>query len=235
MNKKIELFRNIPWTWKEFISMLVLVLILVPFFIEFLLQNALTNFFQNDLYAGTLTGFIMSIIFIGGLYFIAIRPKKLGWKEVGLQPFPIRYLGNIIGWTVFLIIISIMLSYILEFLFNIGTDNNKTESVQSRLSTINILIAFVSAAIISPIYEEIFYRGFLYRWLRTKYGVLNGILVSSFIFMLVHIPTYNSLPYTFVSGVVFAWTYEKTKSVYPAMIIHGLFNGVSVVLMVVLA
>ncbi|MEN2767924.1 CPBP family intramembrane glutamic endopeptidase [Ornithinibacillus xuwenensis] len=230
MNNKNTFFKQSPWSWKELILLLVLVLVLVPFFIEYLFMHTLTDLFQNELYSGTLIGLIMAIIFTFGVYFIAIKPKKLTWQEVGLQPFSKSYWLPTIGWTIMLIISAILVTIAVEVLINIGTDNSKTESLQTRLSFMNISIAFISAAIISPIYEEIFYRGFLYRWFRSKYGVRAGILISSFIFMLVHIPTYNSLPYTFLSGLIFAWTYEKTHSIYPAMIIHGLFNGLSIVL-----
>lgn len=234
MNRKSFYFNQSPWSWKELILLLTLVLLLVPFFIEFLLMRFLTESFLNELYSGTLIGLIMSILFTLGVYFIGIKPKNLSWKEVGLQRFSKSYWGSIIGWMVVLIISSILLSYIMEWLFDIGTNNSKTNSLQTRLTTINIIIAFVSAAIISPIYEETFYRGFLYRWFRSKYGLLAGMLISSFIFMIVHIPTFNSLPYTFLSGLVFAWTYEKTQSIYPPMIIHGTFNGLAVLLTVTL-
>ncbi|MFD2043792.1 CPBP family intramembrane glutamic endopeptidase [Ornithinibacillus salinisoli] len=227
-------FKKSPWSWKELIQMIVLVIIFVPFFIEYLLLQSLTDWFQNDLYSGTLIGLIMAIIFTVGLYFIAIKPKQLSWKEVGLKRLSKSYFRSTIGWIIILFVGTIVLSYIMEWLFNIGTDNSKTESIQTRLSTFNIMIAFISAAVISPIYEEIFYRGFLYRWIRTKYGLATGMIVSSFIFMIVHIPTYNSLPYTFLSGLVFAWTYEKTQSIYPAIIIHSIFNGMSILLTVLL-
>lgn len=232
MNSKNFYFNQSPWSWRELILLLTLVLVLIPFFIEFLLKQYLTESFQNELYSGTLIGLIMSIFFTLSVYFIGIKPKSLSWKEVGLQRFSKSYWFFIIGWTVVLIIGSIFLSYIMEWLFDIGTNNSKTNSIQIRLTTLNIIIAFVSAAIISPIYEEIFYRGFLYRWFRSKYGLLAGMLISSFIFMIVHIPTFNSLPYTFLSGLVFAWTYEKTKSIYPSIIIHGTFNGLAVFLTV---
>ncbi|KHF39241.1 CPBP family intramembrane glutamic endopeptidase [Halalkalibacter okhensis] len=228
-------FTESPWSWKEVTLLLTLVLILIPFFIEYLLAQTLTKSFQNELYSGTMIGFIMSILFTLGIYFIAIKPKKLSWKEVGFQRFSKSYWGPIFGWTITLILCSILLSYIIEWLFLIGTENSKTDSLTTRLTALNIIIAFVSAAIISPIYEEIFYRGFLYRWIRSKYGLIAGLLISSLIFMIVHIPTYNSLPYTFLSGLVFAWTYEKTQSIYPAMIIHATFNGLALVLTVTLA
>ena len=206
-------------------------LVIVPFFIEHLLLNYLTDLFQNDLYSGTLVGFIMSIIFMTGLYLIALKPKQLKWKEVGLIRFPIAYWSQIVGWTIVLMIASIILVLLMSFI-GVGIDNSKTESVQNHLSPLTFLIAFVSACIISPVYEEIFYRGFLYRWLRSHYGLWVGMLGSSFIFMIVHIPTYNVLPVSFMSGLLFSWTYEKTGSVIPAMIIHGAFNAIALFLTV---
>jgi len=223
-------FSQSPWSWKEMLLLLTLVLVLIPFFIEFLLAQALTDILQNDLYSGTLIGFIMSIIFTLGVFLIAIKPKNLKWKEVGFQCFSKSYWSSIMGWIIILIVGSILLAYVVDWLLEIGTNNSKTDSLATRLSTFNIIIAFISAAIVSPIYEEIFYRGFLYRFFRSKFGLLAGMLISSFIFMIVHIPTFNSLPYTFLSGLIFAWTYEKTQSIYPAMIIHGIFNGIAVIL-----
>ena len=56
-------------------------------------------------------------------------------------------------------------------------------------------------------------------------------LISSIIFTVVHIPTYNTLPVNFLSGVVFAWLYEKTNSIFlSAMIAHALFNFIAVLL-----
>ena len=101
---------------------LVLVLIVIPIFIEYLLLQALTEWFGNDLYSGTLTGLIMSIIFTLGVYFIAIKPKRLTWKEVGLQRFSNSYWIRIVGWTVFLIVGSILLAIVLESLIGAGTD-----------------------------------------------------------------------------------------------------------------
>ena len=204
MEHQKNFFSQSPWSWKEMLLLLTLVLVLIPFFIEYLLALALTGILQNDLYSGTLIGFIMSIIFTLSVFLIAIMPKNLKWKEVGFQHFSMSYWGPIIGWTIILFIGCILLAYLLDWLFEIGTNNSKTDSLATRLSTINIIIAFISAAIVSPIYEEIFYRGFLYRFFRSKFGLLVGMLISSFIFMIVHIPTFTPLPYTFLSGLIFA-------------------------------
>ena len=112
-------------------------------------------------------------------------------------------------------------------------ENSKTEAIQQNLTMFHFSIAFVSAAVISPIYEEIFYRGFIYRWLRTRIGLGSAILLSSLIFTIVHIPTYNAMPANFLGGVIFAWAYERTNSIWPGAIIHGLVNGVFLLLTVI--
>ncbi|MEM5014521.1 CPBP family intramembrane glutamic endopeptidase [Niallia taxi] len=223
-------FLKSPWTWKELIKLLILVLVIVPIFIEYQLKEYLLALFQNDLYSGTMIGLIMSIIFIHGVYFIAIRPNTLSWKEVGLRKPPVNYWKKIIGWTLVLIVISIAMVVIMEILLGVGTENSKTASLQSRMTLLNFLIGFISATIISPLYEEIFYRGFIYRFLRSKFGIPISMLSSSFIFMIVHIPSFNTLPINFVSGLIFAWTYEKSSSIVPAIIIHAIFNGTAVIL-----
>ncbi|WP_059173518.1 CPBP family intramembrane glutamic endopeptidase [Bacillus sp. FJAT-27445] len=230
MNNREMYFLKSPWTWKELVKLLILVLVIVPIFIEYQLKEYLLSVLQNDLYSGTLIGLIMSIIFMFGLYFIALRPNNLSWKEVGLVRFSTNYWKAIIGWTFVLIVISIAMVVVMEILLGVGPENSKTDSLQSRMTLLNFLIGFVSAAIISPLYEEIFYRGFLYRFLRSKFGIPISILGSSFIFMIVHIPTFNTLPINLVSGLIFAWTYEKSGSIVPAIIIHGIFNGIAVIL-----
>lgn len=217
------------WQWRDLIFMLVLVMVLVPIFIETFLFDYLVSVFQNELYAGTLNGFIMAILFTTALYFIVLKPKGHSWKAVGVQSFPLREWKLIAVWSAILIVVSIALVIAMSFL-GIGTENSKTESLQSQMTLLNFGIGFVSAAVISPIYEEIVYRGFFYRFFSSRYGILSGMVISSIIFTVVHIPTYNTLPVNFVSGLVFSWVYQKTGSVIPSMLIHGIFNGIAVML-----
>ncbi|WP_142829728.1 CPBP family intramembrane glutamic endopeptidase [Planococcus soli] len=221
--------RNEMWRWQELIYMLFLVLVLIPIFIETVLFNYLLDIFQNKLYAGTLNGFIMAIIFTTALYIIVLKPEKQSWKAVGLQPVPLKEWKLVAVWTIILIIVSIGLVVGMSFI-GVGTENSKTESLQSQMTLLNFAIGFVSAVIISPIYEEIFYRGFLYRFFSSRYGVLSGMLISSLIFTVVHIPTFNTLPVNFVSGLIFSWVYQKTGSIIPSILIHGIFNGIAVIL-----
>ncbi|WP_240463677.1 CPBP family intramembrane glutamic endopeptidase [Paenibacillus apiarius] len=218
-----------PWSVKELIALLLLTFVLVPWLIESRLQALFEHIFHNSLYSGTLTGLVMGITFTNGVYIIALLPKKMGWAEVGIRSFPRKYLISIAIWSFVLLAASVLILYLMSLLGG-SYENSKTESIQSQISLFTVLIAVVSAGIVSPVYEEIFYRGFLYRWLRTRCGRGWASFLSSAIFMAAHIPTYNTLAINFVAGLIFAWTYENTKSVIPGMIVHGLTNTIFVLL-----
>ena len=217
------------WGIKEFLLLLLVEFGLVVWGIKFIVQPFVSQWFNNDLYAGTFLGLIMAIVLLVSIYIIALRPNRLTWGEVGVRSFdPKRWKLIIIG-TIVLMIGVVVITLITSLVGNTW-ENSKTEALQDNISIHGVLIALVSAAVISPIYEEIFYRGFLFRWLRTRIGFGGAALFSSLIFSIVHIPTYNVIPVAFFSGLIFAFAYEKTGSIWPAVIIHGLSNGIMVLL-----
>lgn len=91
------------------------------------------------------------------------------------------------------------------------------------------IVGFIVAAVIAPIVEETGFRGMLYNALRGKMGVWPAALLSGAIFALVH-PT---LPGEFLPiwglGVVLALLREKTGSLLPGMICHGINNAVALI------
>ncbi|MDA1764327.1 type II CAAX endopeptidase family protein [Bacillus cereus] len=218
-----------PWGLKEFLLMMLLEFVFVIGCIKFLVKPIYFQWFNNELYSGTLTGLTIAIVLVLGVYFMVLRPKKVSWSEVGIRSFSIKSWKFILLLTIMLIVGDVIVMVLTSFIGN-SYENSKTEAIQQSVNFFTVLIAFVSAAIISPIYEEIFYRGFLYRWLRTRFGMIGAILLSSLIFTIVHIPTYNAMPVNFLSGIVFAWAYERTNSIWPSVIIHGLTNGIMILL-----
>ncbi|MEK4461921.1 type II CAAX endopeptidase family protein [Paenibacillus sp. FSL E2-0177] len=217
------------WTWREFIALLALEFVFVIFVIKYAVQSMYEQWLGNTLYSGTLTGLTIAIVLLLGLYFIALRPKKMPWAEVGVKRFSVKDWWRIALWTLILIVFSVVTLYLTSFLGN-SVDNSKTESLKQNVTLFTIIIGIVSAGIVSPFYEEIFYRGFVYRWLRTRVSMSWAIVISSLIFTLAHFPTMNAMPVNFISGVVLAWTYERTGSVVPGMIVHGVFNTIAVLL-----
>ncbi|WP_042351321.1 CPBP family intramembrane glutamic endopeptidase [Bacillus massiliigorillae] len=217
------------WGLREFVFMMALEFGFVIGFIKFVVKPLYSEWFGNELYAGTLMGLTIAIVLLVGIYLIVLRPKKLSFREVGVKPFLLKDWKTIILLTVILMVGSVILVVLTSLLGN-TIENSKTEAIQQNVTFLTVSIAFISAAVISPIYEEIFYRGFVYRWLRTRIGFVGAILLSSLIFTIIHIPTYNAMPVNFLSGIIFALAYERTNSIWPSVIIHGVTNGIMVLL-----
>lgn len=217
------------WGIKEFILLMLIEFVLVIGCIKFVVHPIYSRWFDNDLYAGTLMGLTIAIILISGVYLIALRPKKLSWSEVGIKKFTVKDWKIIVIFSIILMVGAVIIMLLTIFIGN-SWENSKTEAIQQNVTFLTVLIAFISAAIISPIYEEIFYRGFIYRWLRTRIGFIGAILLSAIIFTIIHIPTYNAMPVNFFSGIIFALAYERTNSIWPSVMIHGLTNGIMVLL-----
>lgn len=83
-----------------------------------------------------------------------------------------------------------------------------------------------------PFVEEITYRGLGYSLLE-RFGRWPAILAVGILFGLSH-GLVESLPVIAAFGCVLAWIRSKTESVYPGMLLHGLFNLIALVAAVTL-
>ncbi len=89
---------------------------------------------------------------------------------------------------------------------------------------------FLTVAVLAPIVEELVYRGLGYS-LIAPHGVWLAILVTGVLFGASH-GLIVALPVLTFFGIAVGWLRMKTESVYPSMILHGIFNGVALLVSV---
>ena len=106
----------------------------------------------------------------------------------------------------------------LEFLL---TDN---------ISIPGVLIMLVFGGVIVPIAEEILFRGLLYSWLRQNLRIWPAILISSALFGVLH-GEISIAGATFLMGIILAWIYEKSTSLWPAISIHIINNSIKLLVL----
>src|SRR5919106_1603969 len=97
---------------------------------------------------------------------------------------------------------------------------------------IGIAISAVAAIVgLAPFAEEIFFRGFFYAGLRTRWSLWPSALLSGVVFGLVHAPTGPTAAIPLAGlGVGLAWLYDKTGAVWPCMLAHLLNNSLAIAL-----
>ena len=92
---------------------------------------------------------------------------------------------------------------------------------QSRMPVqpVDILSYFLVGAGVAPIAEEIFFRGFVFGYLR-RWGPIAAILGSTLLFVVVH-PDLQNIPIPqIVGGLLFALSYEVEKNLMVPIVIH---------------
>jgi membrane protease YdiL (CAAX protease family) len=92
-----------------------------------------------------------------------------------------------------------------------------------------IALFVLVAVIMAPLFEETFFRGFLFRGFATSWGWVWGAVASATVFGLAHLQLSVFLP-LFALGFALAWVYKRTGSLWTSIALHSLFNAVSVFL-----
>lgn len=87
----------------------------------------------------------------------------------------------------------------------------------------------LAISIIGPVLEELLFRGAITKALLQQYRPTKAILLSALFFGVFHINPSQILP-AFLIGILFAWTYYKTGSLLPCILMHILNNSLSVFL-----
>ena len=87
---------------------------------------------------------------------------------------------------------------------------------------------FLVVALVAPFVEELTYRGLGFAAVAGSYGPVAAIVVTAIAFGLAH-GLLVALPVLTLFGAILALLRFKTESVYPTMILHGVFNGAALI------
>lgn len=98
----------------------------------------------------------------------------------------------------------------------------------------------LTALVVGPIGEELFFRGLLFQGLRRSMGLWPAIGVSSVVFALAHVQgTLAGTLLLFVAffplGMFFAWLFDRRRSLLAPIAGHATYNGLSFALLYVAA
>lgn len=100
---------------------------------------------------------------------------------------------------------------------------NPLKLIGSGLAPKNLALFFLTGGLIGPIAEELYFRGILYSFLR-KSGVFIAMGTTTLIFALFHFSGNNLPIIQIVGGLVFAASFEYSKSLITPIIIHCFGN-----------
>ena len=162
---------------------------------------------------------------LGAIYLLVLRRRGLTWGDLGLRPAAPEWLGRTLWVTLLAFSLVIVINLLIQSLSGAPAENPQVEALAPRGSSLPaflVLLAMVAGVV--PFVEELLFRGLLYTLLRRHLGISPSVVISALLFAALHmIP--SLMPSLFVIGVILALLYERSRSLWPAIGMHGLHNA----------
>ena len=128
------------------------------------------------------------------------------------------------------VVVMAVLTAILNPLLHPGEEQGLTPKHWEPSHAAQYVANALAIAIVAPVVEELTFRGLGFSLLR-RYGEWTAIVVVGVLFGVAH-GLVEGLPLLVALGSGLAYLRSRVDSVYPGMVVHGLFNGVALVLAV---
>lgn len=99
-----------------------------------------------------------------------------------------------------------------------------------KLSKLPIIVQLIASGICGPILEELIFRGIVYNKLKTFNKPMTAIILTSFIFGIIHNNVINAI-YALGVSFVLIYLYEKYKTLKAPIIMHIFLNSTIILLL----
>jgi len=173
-----------------------------------------------------LSAVVLNVALVAVVYYVVVRPRIITWRDMGLTPAALAAAwrtGLIAAPVLFVIAVAVEL-----LLRSLGVQQTQLASLEwlRGVPFWQYALVVLCAAVLAPIAEEIYFRGYVFRAYLAQKGPLQAYLFSSLLFAVAHLNLPALVP-IFCVGLFLAYLYHRTGSVLPGMIAHGFNNLVA--------
>jgi len=167
------------------------------------------------------TGFLFAVI-----YAVAVAWRGVTWADLGFQPIETPWMWRAVMVAVAAFPLVSFVSWLQMQIMGQPIQNPQMDLLKpERFGWDLYLGMLLVAGVLAPMVEELAFRGLLYRWLRERLGIWIAAFGSAIGFSVLHgIP--GLIPAIAVLGLVLAWIYEITGTIWAPIIVHGLYNAI---------
>jgi membrane protease YdiL (CAAX protease family) len=115
-------------------------------------------------------------------------------------------------------------------------ENSGLPLEEGNLSAGSIIVALIVVVGLAPLFEELFFRGVLFQYLRSRYlavarGLFEAVVISGLAFAALHLGA-AILPILPV-GIILALVMNRWNSIWPAIALHLTYNAIVLVITLV--
>lgn len=156
---------------------------------------------------------------------------KFSWKTIGIAKPTVKGMLLVLPAFILYFLLSALLTYLAStFIPGFNLDQAQDVGFKDLASNADLLAAFLSLVVLTPIFEEIIFRGLLFKGLRRRYTFWIAAIASSLLFAAAHMQ-WNVAVDTFALGLILCYLTEKSGSIVPSILLHSLKNCLAFVLL----
>jgi uncharacterized protein len=163
------------------------------------------------------------LLVLAAVLFASIKRRPRRW-HFGIRAT--RFWPTV-GWVLLAFALMMAFEFGYVALFDVDATNVDDLGEDNFIAGFAVAIAVIAVA---PVAEELFFRAFFYRALRTRLPVWSAALIDGLVFGSLHFQGLDSaiiLPVIAVFGVGQCLVYERTGSLFAVIAIHAAFNTVA--------
>ncbi len=159
---------------------------------------------------------------------------KFSWTSLGFRLPKLQWIGLVVPGFLLYLMVSTGLTLLVTHLIP-SFNMNQTQDVGfDHLTKLpELLAAFVSLVVITPLVEETIFRGILFRGIRKKTPFWLSAILTSVLFAAAHLQ-WNVAIDVFSLSLVMCFLVEKSNSIIPTILLHAMKNGLAFIFLFII-
>lgn len=215
---------DVTWGWLQALSGLlmavapILLLLLLPLVLGGARETSAPTL--GVAFVAVMVTLVLDSWYLFSAWLFSLRIGHAGARAWGFRRPSLR-----IVWAVPVALVAV---YGTSIVYNRLIDTREQDILESFPRTPAGAVLFVVlACVIAPLFEETFYRGFLFQGFARSWGIPLGALTSATVFSLSHQQLDIFVP-LFALGLALAWVYHVTRSIWGSITLHAVYNSIAV-------
>ena len=173
---------------------------------------------------------LQAVAMIASVYLVAIRWRGLSWADLGMVTVSRTWFLRALQLAAFTIVLTVIVNSLITIVLGRTPPNPQLNVVApAGFIWFGLIGMLIMTGLAAPVAEELVFRGVLYRWMRARWGPAIAVLISALCFSVLHGIGWL-IPALALVGMILALVYERSGSLWPAIMTHGCFNAINTIL-----